>query len=95
MSVSFLNHSKDIRPVLKNSMASKKNQKISQQELIEKQLWKAANKLRELAIVLFERIKVNASIDWTVKERKGQAESDRQKHIAPIWLPAGHAETGN
>ncbi|UVS63288.1 MULTISPECIES: DUF3387 domain-containing protein [Nitrosomonas] len=52
-------------------MASKKYQKISQQELIEKQLWKAANKLRELAIVLFERVKINASIDWTVKERKG------------------------
>jgi type I restriction enzyme R subunit len=26
------------------------------------------DKLRELAIVLFERVKQNASIDWTIKE---------------------------
>ncbi|SFI18481.1 type I restriction enzyme endonuclease domain-containing protein [Nitrosomonas sp. Nm34] len=49
-------------------MASKKNQKVSQEELIEKQLWKAVDKLRELAVVLFERVKANLSIDWTIKE---------------------------
>lgn len=26
------------------------------------------DKLRELAVVLFERIRQNASIDWTIKE---------------------------
>lgn len=26
------------------------------------------DKLRELAIVLFEKVKANASIDWTIKE---------------------------
>lgn len=49
-------------------MASKKNQKVSQEELIEKQLWKAMDKLRGLAVVLFERVKANLSIDWTIKE---------------------------
>jgi type I restriction enzyme R subunit len=49
-------------------MASKKNQKVSQEELIEKQLWKTMDKLRELAVVLFERVKANLSIDWTIKE---------------------------
>jgi len=28
----------------------------------------ARDKLRELAVVLFERVKENASIDWTIKE---------------------------
>ncbi len=26
------------------------------------------DKLRELAVVLFEKVKANASIDWTIKE---------------------------
>ena len=26
------------------------------------------DKLRELAVVLFEKVKINASIDWTIKE---------------------------
>ncbi len=26
------------------------------------------DKLRELAVILFERVKANASIDWTIKE---------------------------
>ena len=35
---------------------------------IKKRLWKAVDKLRIPAIVLFERVKANASIDWTIKE---------------------------
>jgi len=34
----------------------------SARELMEK------DKLRELAVVLFEKVKANASIDWTIKE---------------------------
>ena len=43
-------------------MANKKDPKTNQEELIEKQLWKAVDKLRELAVVLFEKVKANASI---------------------------------
>ena len=30
-------------------------------------------KLRELAVVLFEKVRNNASIDWTIKESAGQS----------------------
>ena len=79
-------------------MAKKAASKL--EEPIEKQLWKAADKLqkdklRELAVVLFERVKANTSIDWTIKKNAREAQGDRQAHATAIWLSAGHAGARN
>ena len=45
-----------------DDLAKKKAKEFEKPEVMEKE------KLRELAVVLFERIRENASIDWTIKE---------------------------
>ncbi len=52
------------------------------------------DQLRELAIVLTQRVRQNASIDWIIKESESQAESHCQANTKAIRLPAGYAIIG-
>jgi len=46
------------------------------------------DKLRELAVVLFEKVKVNASIDWTIKESvKAKLKVIVKRTLRPFGYP--------
>jgi type I restriction enzyme R subunit len=51
-------------------------------------------KLRELAVVLTESIRKNATIDWTIKESvKAKLKVYCKENFKKIWLSARYAKT--